>query len=81
MSREIVKITNLTIHFSTIDGISQVLNCVNLEIREKEIVGLVGETGCGKSVTSKILLGVLPKHNSKIIDGEIKFLDKNILNI
>jgi oligopeptide/dipeptide ABC transporter ATP-binding protein len=81
MSREIVKINDLTIHFSTIDGILHVLNKVNLEINEKEIVGLVGETGCGKSVTSKVLLGVLPKHSTKIIDGEIRFLNKNIFNL
>jgi len=79
--RKIVTIRNLTIHFATIDGILKVLNRVNLEVREGEIVGLVGETGCGKSVTAKTLLGVLPIPPAKIISGKLNFLNKNLLKL
>jgi oligopeptide/dipeptide ABC transporter ATP-binding protein len=75
---KIVTIHDLTIHFATIDGIIKVLNDVNLYIKEGEIVGLVGETGCGKSIVAKTLLGVLQIPPAKIISGEIYFLGKTL---
>jgi len=54
---------------------------VDLEIKEGEIVGLVGETGCGKSIIAKTLLGILPTPPAKVISGEVIFLDKNLLKL
>jgi len=79
--KDIVKINNLTIDIATIDGIMKVLNDVSLEIKEGEMVGLVGETGCGKSVTAKALLGVLPAPPANIVKGEINLLHKNIFKL
>jgi len=78
---KIVTTRNLTIHFETIDGTSKVLDGVDLEIGEREIVGLAGETGCGKSITAKALLGILPTPPAKIVSGEVNFLNENILNL
>ena len=77
--KEIVSIRNLTIHFETIDGILKVINGVDLEIKTGEIVGIVGETGCGKSMTAKTLLGTLPIPPAEIISGEVNFLNNNLL--
>jgi oligopeptide/dipeptide ABC transporter ATP-binding protein len=63
------------------DGTLKVLHGVNLDIREGEIVGLVGETGCGKSITAKMLLGILPTPPAQIIRGEVHFLGKNLLKL
>lgn len=76
---EIVAIRDLTIHLKTIDGILKVLDGVNLDIREGEIVGLVGETGCGKSITAKTLLGILPRPPAQIMSGEVYFLGRDLL--
>lgn len=76
---EIVTIRDLTIHLTTIDGILKVLDGVDLDIREGEIVGLVGETGCGKSITAKTLLGILPRPPAQIMNGEVYFLGRDLL--
>ena len=78
-SPNVVTIDNLTIHFKTIDGIVKVLEGVSLEVKEGEIVGLVGETGCGKSVTTKALLGILSTPPARIISGRIDFMGQDLL--
>lgn len=78
---KIVTIRNLTVHLETIDGVLKILNGVDLEIGEGEVIGIVGETGCGKSLTAKTLLGILPAPAAKIVSGEVNFLGKNLLGI
>lgn len=77
----IVTIHNLTINFETIDGTLKILDGVNLQINEGEIIGLAGETGCGKSLTAKALLGILPTSSAKVVGGEIIFLNHNLFKI
>ena len=78
-NHNVVTIDNLTIHFKTIDGIVKVLEGVSVEVEEGEIVGLVGETGCGKSVTAKALLGILSIPPARVISGWIDFMDQDLL--
>ncbi len=78
---KIVTIHSLTVHLATIDGVLKVLNGVDLEIKEGEVVGIVGETGCGKSITAKTLLGILPTPSARILSGEVIFLNKNLLKL
>jgi len=67
----IVDVENLVLRFYTYEGIVEALDGVNLHIKPNEILGVVGETGCGKSVTSLAILGiVMPPgriENGKII--------------
>ncbi len=74
----IVDIRGLTLDFETIDGTLQVIQGVNLTIDEGEVVGIVGETGCGKSVTAKVLLGILPMPPGRIKGGGVFLLGRNI---
>ena len=71
MEKQILMIRDLVVHFHTFDGISRVLNRIDLTISEGEVVGLIGETGCGKSVTAKVILGALPTPPALIVGGEI----------
>jgi len=71
---DVLHVDNLTLQFETIDGVLRVLENVNVSVRPGEFVALVGETGCGKSVTSKAVLGVLPSPPARIRAGRI-FLD------
>jgi len=77
----ILSIEGLKVHFDTIDGTSRVLDDVELSVREGEVVGLVGETGCGKSVTAKTILGSLPMPPGRILEGEILFLGDRLLEL
>ncbi|MED6306087.1 MAG: ABC transporter ATP-binding protein [Candidatus Thermoplasmatota archaeon] len=65
-----LEIENLKTNFNTYDGVVKALNGVNLKIKDGEIFGLVGETGCGKSVTCYSALRLLPK-TAEIVDGKI----------
>ena len=65
-----LEIDNLKTNFNTYDGVVKALNGVNLKIEDGEIFGLVGETGCGKSVTCYSALKLLPK-TAEIVDGKI----------
>ncbi|MCK4417872.1 MAG: ABC transporter ATP-binding protein, partial [Candidatus Latescibacteria bacterium] len=77
----ILSVEGLKVHFDIIDGTSKVLDDVELSVREGEVVGLAGETGCGKSVTAKIILGSLPMPPGRIVDGKIFFLGDNLLEL
>ena len=65
-----LEIKNLKTRFNTYDGVVKALEGVNLEVKEGEIFGIVGETGCGKSVTSYSLMQLLPR-TAEVVAGEI----------
>jgi len=77
----VLSIAKLKIDFDTIDGTAKVLDGVCLSVNEAEVVGLVGETGCGKSVTAKTILGSLPMPPGKVLDGEILFCGDDLLKL
>jgi len=77
----ILNINRLSINFHTMDGVAKVLDGVDIKVYEAEVVGVVGETGCGKSVTAKAVLGSLPIPPGKIAGGKILFLGKNLLEL
>ncbi len=79
MNKEnILSIRDLQISFKTFDGAVQAVSGVDLDIRPAETVGLVGESGCGKSVTAMSILGLLPKR-SAVVQGKIIFQDMDLL--
>ncbi|MBX5329132.1 MAG: ABC transporter ATP-binding protein [Candidatus Bathyarchaeota archaeon] len=57
---EILKIENLLLRFYTYEGVVEALDGIDLGIKAGEVLGLVGETGCGKSVTSLSIMGLVP---------------------
>lgn len=76
----LLKVDDLHIGFSTKEGILTAVEGNSFCIKKGEIVGIVGESGCGKSITSLAIMGLLPK-NAKITKGEIAFLGKNITSL
>ncbi len=79
MSEVLLSIRNLKTHFYTEEGIVEALDGVNLDIMRGETLGLVGETGCGKSVTALSIMRLIPSPPGKIVDGEILFEGENLL--
>jgi oligopeptide/dipeptide ABC transporter ATP-binding protein len=71
--RYLVRVEDLKTYFYTMDGVVRAVDGVSLEIRPGETLGLVGESGCGKSVTSLSILRLLPKKISRIVGGQILY--------
>ncbi len=81
MSDSLLKITDLTTTFSTSEGVVRAVDGLNLEIRRGEIVGLVGESGCGKSVTGLSILGLIPSPPGSIVAGTILFKGRDLRSL
>jgi oligopeptide/dipeptide ABC transporter ATP-binding protein len=81
MSGKLVEIRNLKTHFYTEDGISPAVDGVNLYINRGETLAVVGESGCGKSVTSLSVMRLIPSPPGKIVDGEILFEGRDLLKL
>jgi peptide/nickel transport system ATP-binding protein len=77
-AQALLEIQDLRVDFTTYAGKVKVLNGVDLKLREGEIFGLVGESGCGKSVTALTVAGLLPE-NSEIVSGKILFKGEDLL--
>ena len=75
----LLEVKNLRVGFSIFEGHLRVLNGVYLDVKEGERVGLVGETGCGKTTMVKSILRVLPMPPAQVTGGEIKYRGKDIL--
>ena len=73
----LLEINHLKTHFTTLDGTVRAVDGVSLQIQPGRTLGIVGESGCGKSVTAHSILRLLPKRTSQIVDGEILFRQRN----
>lgn len=76
---EILSIKNLNMGFNTEKGFRNALFDVSLSVKKGQMHALVGESGCGKSMTAMSILNLLPK-TGRITGGEIIFKGKNLLN-
>jgi peptide/nickel transport system ATP-binding protein len=76
----VLEVKGLKTSFFTDDGEVPAVDEIDFYINEGEILGVVGESGCGKSVTSLSIMGLLPKGIGKIVAGEILFKGENIVN-
>ncbi|RPI33715.1 MAG: ABC transporter ATP-binding protein [Chloroflexota bacterium] len=71
--RNLIEIQDLKTYFNTLDGEVRAVDGVSLEIKPGETLGLVGESGCGKSVTAYSILRLLPKKKARIVHGKILY--------
>lgn len=74
-----LSIQDLSVTFTTDDGTIQAVDRVSLTIQRGEILGLVGESGCGKSVTAMSIPRLIPQPPGRITSGRILFDDQNLL--
>lgn len=78
---EILNIQGLETHFDTQDGTIHAVNGISLCLQEGETLGIVGESGCGKSVSMMSLLGLIPNPPGKVVAGTAIFKDKDLLKM
>ncbi len=77
----LLEVKNLVTTFHTDDGELRAVDGVGFAIGQGETVGLVGESGCGKSVTSLSILRLIPEPPGKIASGQILFEGKNLIDL
>lgn len=75
----LLKVENLNISFQTRKGVLQAIRNLSFELKQGETLGVVGESGCGKSITNLALMGLLP--DTGIVEADqIKFEERDLLN-
>ncbi len=79
-SEIVLEVTDLSTWFHTSDGVAKAVDGVSFSVRRGEILGLVGESGCGKSVTSLSIMKLVPKPG-KVESGRVMFQGRNLLDM
>lgn len=79
MSSPLLSVQDLRVDFNTYDGVVKALDGVSFEILEGEMFGLVGETGCGKTVTALSIIRLIPE-NGRITEGKMLFRTEDLLH-
>jgi oligopeptide/dipeptide ABC transporter ATP-binding protein len=79
MSKELLDVKNLKIHFRTRDGLVKAVDGIDFSVKENEIVSIVGESGCGKSVTARTIMGLIGQKKNEIISGEVNYKGEDLL--
>ena len=79
--KSLLKIENLSVKFNTFDGEVKALKNINMELNQGDSIGIVGETGSGKSVTAKTIMGLLPSPPAEVTNGKVFFENQDILTL
>ena len=77
----VLEIRDLATHFYTHDGVVKAVDGVNYEVREGETLGVVGESGCGKSVSALSVMRLVADPPGKIVRGEVMFEGRDLLTL
>ncbi|WP_255171711.1 ABC transporter ATP-binding protein [Natrononativus amylolyticus] len=77
----LLEIDDLHVRFDTEQGTVHALNGVSFEVEHDEVLGVIGESGCGKSVTMLSVMGLLQSPPAKIVSGEIRFDGTDLLSL
>jgi oligopeptide transport system ATP-binding protein len=77
----LLEVKNLSTHFHTDDGLIKAVDRISYDVYEGETVGLVGESGCGKSVSALSILRLIPNPPGKVVEGEVLFEGRDLLKL
>ena len=77
----VLRVRDLTIEFATEDGVIRAVDGVSFDVQPNETLGLVGESGCGKTVTGLAILRLIPMPPGRIAGGSIELLGRELLTL
>jgi peptide/nickel transport system ATP-binding protein len=81
MAERLLDVKNLKTYFFTDEGVVRAVDGVDLYIDKGETLGIVGESGCGKSVTALSIMKLIPQPPGRIVQGEIRYDGKNLVDL
>ncbi len=81
MAERLLDVKNLKTYFFTDEGVVRAVDGVDLHIHKGETLGVVGESGCGKSVTALSIMKLIPQPPGKIVEGEILYNGVNLVDL
>src|SRR5512147_687903 len=81
MAERLLQVTGLKTHFFTDEGVVRAVDGVDLYINKGETLGVVGESGCGKSVTALSIMRLIPQPPGRIVEGEILYNNRDLLKL
>ncbi len=77
----LLQVDDLRTHFFTVDGVTRAVDGVSFSVAAGETLGIVGESGCGKSVTALSILRLLPQRIGRIVGGRVAFEGRDLLQL
>ena len=77
----LLEVSNLKTHFFTPDGVVKAVDGISYEVAEGEVVGIVGESGCGKSVGAMSIMRLVASPPGRIVDGEVIFEGEDLVQM
>ena len=80
-SAPLLEVEDLQVEFHTRDGVAKAVNGVSFSLSEGETLGILGESGCGKSVTAQAIMGILDTPPARIAGGEVRFRGVDLLSM
>ena len=79
MSKPLLQVEALRVEFNTRDGVARVIDELDISLNSGEILGIVGESGCGKSMTALSIMGLVPTPPGRIASGTIRLAGENLV--
>jgi oligopeptide/dipeptide ABC transporter ATP-binding protein len=80
-NKPLLRVENLKVYFQGNEARARAVDGISFEVREKETVCIVGESGCGKTVSSLSILGLIPTPPGEILDGQILFSGQDLIKL
>ena len=77
----LLEVNDLKTHFFTREGVVQAVDGISFSVEKGKTLGIVGESGCGKSVTALSIMGLIPKPPAKIVGGEVLFDGRDLTTL
>lgn len=81
MDQPLLQVRDLCVEFTTDKGVARALDGISFDVMPGETLGIVGESGCGKSVTSLAILGLIPSPPGRVVSGQILFQGQDLLKL
>jgi oligopeptide/dipeptide ABC transporter ATP-binding protein len=77
----LLEVDSLKTHFFTREGVVRAVDGISFQVEAGKTLGIVGESGCGKSVTALSLMGLIPKPPARIVEGSVNFMGRDLTKL